>query len=98
MSKFRETLAEAQRILDERAATYGGVEDCFLRIAAIATQILGKPVTPHDVCMIQVAVKLGRLAENPAHHDSYVDLINYASFADQFAVAAARAALAKAGQ
>lgn len=84
----RDTLAEAERILAERAATYGGVEDCFLRIALIATQLLQKPVTPRDVAMIQVAVKLGRIAENPTHHDSYVDAINYLSFADEFAAKA----------
>jgi hypothetical protein len=61
------------------------VSDCFSRIAQIATLMLNKPVTPHDVAMVQLATKLGRLAYNPGHADSYLDAVNYTAFAAEFA-------------
>jgi hypothetical protein len=80
-----DVLTKARDTVAERAAEYGGVSDCFTRIAEIATLMLNKPVTPHDVAMIQLATKLGRLAYNPGHADSYLDAVNYAAFASEFA-------------
>lgn len=79
-------LDEARATVAERAAEYGGVSDCFTRIAQIAALILNKEVTAHDVAMIHIATKLGRLAYNPRHGDSYTDLVNYAAFAREFSL------------
>ena len=80
-------LDHAKSIVAERAQTYGGVENCFERIAEIASLILDVRITPHMVSMILVAVKLGRLAESPTHADSYTDAINYLAFSAEFSAA-----------
>lgn len=83
--KPHDYLVEAASIIGHRSSEYGGVENCFDRIAAIASLVLARDVTPRDVAVIQLCTKLGRLAENPVHHDSYVDGINYLAFAALFA-------------
>ena len=45
--------------------------------------MLGKTVTPYDVTIVMMSVKLSRIA-NERKHDSFVDLIAYASFADEY--------------
>lgn len=80
-----DVLTKARDTVAERAAEYGGVSDCFTRIAEIASLMLNRSITPHDVAMVQLATKLGRLAYNPGHADSYLDAINYAAFASEFA-------------
>lgn len=82
--QHEEFLTNAAKILGERASEYGGVQDCFDRIAKIATIILGREITKRDVALIQVAVKLGRLPESPEKVDTFVDAINYMSFAGEF--------------
>jgi len=60
---------------------------CFDRISKISTLILNKEISPYDVAMIMVALKLGRLQESRSLDDHYVDGINYMAFAAQFAKA-----------
>lgn len=74
-------LEEAMSIIVERGQDYGGIEDNFARIAAIAQSILNVPITPYHVAMIHVATKLARMAGSRDKHDNYVDAINYIAFA-----------------
>lgn len=79
-------LEEAGRyIRHDRNANYGDPEDNFAVIAAIMAAYLTRrfgipiPLAPYDVANLMFAVKLGRLANNPLHHDSYVDMAGYAA-------------------
>lgn len=83
--KHTEILAEANKILAPRGSVYGGVRENHDRIANIANSITGLSLTAHDVAMVLVAVKLSRILQSPTHTDSYVDAINYLSFAGEFA-------------
>jgi hypothetical protein len=85
MKHHSEILLEAGRILQERGREYGAPEPCFDTIAQIASAILRKSVTRYDVAVIQLATKLGRISETATKDDSWIDLVNYAAFAGQFA-------------
>lgn len=76
---------EALKLLAARGAVYGTVRDNHERIARIANEITGQSLLAHDIAMILLAVKLSRIAQSPDHADSYVDAINYLSFAGEFA-------------
>lgn len=78
-------LTTAARTLQNRSADYGQPEPCFVRIAEIASLLLAKPVTPYDVARIHIATKLARSVESATKDDTWIDLINYAAFAGQFA-------------
>ena len=76
---------EALKLLSARGAVYGTVRENHERIARIANEITGKALLAHDIAMILLAVKLSRIAQSPDYLDSYVDAINYLSFAGEFA-------------
>lgn len=69
----------------DRNSNYGDPEDNFEVIAEIMAAYLKRrfgvpiPLKPYDVANLMFAVKLGRLAHNPFHHDSYVDMAGYAA-------------------
>jgi hypothetical protein len=77
-------LRQSLKTLDDRGEVYGGVEQSFERAAQLATLMLDRIVTPHEVTNILIAVKLARAAVNPFHIDSYVDAINYMAFSAEF--------------
>lgn len=65
-----------------RPDDYGPPEKNFERIAALWNVLLGPklgehPISAADVAMMQIAVKLARLVENPEHDDSWVDIAGY---------------------
>jgi hypothetical protein len=79
-------LAEAGTYVHtDRNSNYGDPEDNFGVIAEIMAAYLSRrfgvriPIAPYDVANLMFAVKLGRLAHNPLHHDSYVDMAGYAA-------------------
>jgi hypothetical protein len=75
-------LTEAVKMVSERGKVYGDIEANFERIAKIATILTNKDISPFDIAIIMSAVKLSRIANSPSYSDSYVDLINYISFAN----------------
>ncbi len=77
-------LTEAAKIIGERGAAYGGVEESFTAVAHVA-QLIGIPVTPREVTLLLAIVKLVRMNGSPLNADHYIDLINYAAFAREFA-------------
>jgi midasin (ATPase involved in ribosome maturation) len=87
MTNHTEILSTAAKTLRDRHTQYGPAEMCFDRISQIATLVLNKEISPYDVTMIMVAMKLGRLQEARALDDNYIDGINYMAFAAQFAKA-----------
>lgn len=83
--KHSEMMQHASALVGERGKVYGGIRENHEQIAMIATQLIGRHLTAHDILMIMVAVKLARLARTPDHVDSYLDALNYLSFAGEIA-------------
>ena len=80
----RDVLKEAQSLLSQRGNSYGTVQENHDRAATILSILTGRNCTPYDVALTMLAVKLSRLAHQPAHHDSWVDGINYMAFCAEF--------------
>lgn len=86
-----DALLEAHRIVNgARQDAYGSPEDCFSTIAQLwyaymlpQTERAGHLYfTPHNVAVMLSLLKVGRIAHNPAHHDSHVDGAAYLALAD----------------
>ena len=72
-------LQEAQRIVyGARQADYGHPFDDFSKTAALWAPILGVNVTPEQVALCMMQVKISRLLNSPGHRDSQVDIAGYA--------------------
>ena len=74
-----DALIQALEIIKERGKTYGAMRPNMTRIAGLWTVLLGVTVTPAQVAMCMIAVKLARLVETPDHVDSVVDIAGYAA-------------------
>ena len=72
-------LEETAHVLEARAETYGPATDALRSIAARWSLTLGVPVSPAQVALCMIDLKLARLAYDPAHRDSLVDVIGYAA-------------------
>ena len=72
-------LQHAASIIAERGAAYGDAATSMASIAARWSLTLGHPVTPAQVVLCMIDLKLARLAHNPKHHDSNMDVIGYAA-------------------
>lgn len=76
-------LEEAEAaVAGPRQHHYGDPRTNLTRIAMMWSALLGQPVTPEQVCMCMIAVKLGRLVNTPSHRDSWVDIAGYVRVAD----------------
>jgi len=72
-------LDEADAVIVQRAAAYGPASDSMAAIAARWSLTLGITVTPAQVVLCMIDLKLARLAHNPQHRDSVLDVIGYAA-------------------
>jgi len=72
-------LSRAADILADRSKTYGDPRQSMAAIAARWSITLGQPVTPAQVVLCMMDLKLARLRRDPAHRDSMIDLIGYAT-------------------
>jgi hypothetical protein len=86
------TLSAKQTILEEAGAAvdgsrqenYGHPAEDFARIASYwSTHLNGIGITPHDVALMMMMVKLSRLHNTPYHRDSLVDIAGYARCAEK---------------
>jgi len=66
-------------ILAERGTAYGDAAASMATVAARWSLTLGNPVTPAQVVLCLIDLKLARLAHNPTHQDSVCDLAGYAA-------------------
>jgi len=66
-------------ILAERGTAYGDAATSMATVAARWSITLGHPVTPAQVVLCLIDLKLARLAHNPKHQDSVCDLAGYAA-------------------
>ena len=74
-----EMLQQAAAVIDERGAAYGDVVMSMSSIAERWSITLGHAVTPAQVVLCMIDLKLTRLAHDPTHQDSIVDVIGYAA-------------------
>ena len=72
-------LDDAAHVLEARAETYGPATASLRAIAARWSLTLGRSVAPAEVVLCMIDLKMVRLAHDPAHRDSLVDVIGYAA-------------------
>lgn len=72
-------LDRAAQVLDARAETYGPAAASFTAVAARWSLTLGRTITPAEVVLCMIDLKMVRLAHDPHHRDSLVDVIGYAA-------------------
>ena len=72
-------LKHAADVLAERSKTYGEPDKAMAAIAARWSLTLGHPVTPAEVVLCMIDLKLARLARDPKYRDGPIDVIGYAA-------------------
>ena len=76
-------LKHAADVLTDRSKTYGDPRQSMAAIAARWSLTLGQPVTPAQVVLCMIDLKLARLRRDPGHQDSMVDVIGYAALLNE---------------
>ena len=71
-------LQQAAAVVGHRRGTYGSPLIVFERAAARWSQVLGMRVTPAQVIICLIDLKVVRLAGDPKHLDSITDIAGYA--------------------
>ncbi len=66
----------------DRQTDYGSPIEDFTKQAKMWGAILGTNVTPQQIAMCMIAVKLSRLTNSPRHRDSVADICGYARCLD----------------
>ena len=66
-------------VIEHREGIYGPPETLFTHIAARWSLVLGMTVTPAQVALCLIDLKLARLTRDPSHLDSIVDVAGYAA-------------------
>tara|TARA_R100001510_G_C7637096_1_gene195101 strand:+ start:963 stop:1262 length:300 start_codon:yes stop_codon:yes gene_type:complete len=79
MTNRYELLNLAHEAIKDRGEDYGTIHETHERIAIMWTVLLGREVSPEEVVMCMIAVKMARLAQSPGHLDSWVDIAGYAA-------------------
>ena len=72
-------LQHATGVVEHRERTYGPPAESFAAIAARWSLVLGITVTPAQVALCLIDLKLARLTRDPSHLDSIVDVAGYAA-------------------
>ena len=73
-----EILVKASKVCLDRGKQYGDPCIKYDKISKIWSQILGEKVTPQQVVLMMMAIKIVRLSNDPGHEDSLVDVAGYA--------------------
>jgi len=72
-------LKQAAAVVANRRETYGDPVVAMTAIARRWSITLGRPVTPTQVALCLIDLKMARLVHDPAHLDSLVDVAGYAA-------------------
>ena len=72
-------LQHATGVIEHRERTYGPPEALFTHIATRWSLVLGVDVSPAQVALCLIDLKLARLTRDPSHLDSIVDVAGYAA-------------------
>jgi hypothetical protein len=76
--KAEALLQHAAAVVARRRSTYGDPAGLFDRVAVRWSQVLGTKVTPAQVIVCLVDLKIARLISDPRHLDSATDIAGYA--------------------
>jgi hypothetical protein len=71
-------LDRASAVVRHRRGIYGAFGSVFERVATRWSQVLGTRVTPAQVIICLIDLKVVRLAREPKHLDSRTDIAGYA--------------------
>jgi Domain of unknown function (DUF6378) len=74
-----ELLEHAAGIVNRRRRDYGEPVELFEAVAARWSLTLGVKISPAQVVLCLIDLKLARLARDPRHLDSVVDVAGYAA-------------------
>jgi len=77
--KRQRVLRRAEAVVMGRQQSYGDPAASMTAVAARWSVTLGRVVTPEQVVLCLIELKLARLSHNPGHCDSAVDLAGYAA-------------------
>lgn len=72
-------LKQAAAIVGNRRETYGEPSASMSAIARRWSVTLNQPITPAQVALCLIDLKLARLAHDPGHLDSMIDVAGYAA-------------------
>lgn len=72
-------LRHVANVVAERGGQYGNAAQSMSAIAARWSATLGREITPAQVVLCLLDLKLARLAHDPTHEDSAVDVCGYAA-------------------
>ena len=72
-------LRHVANVLAERSTQYGDATDNMAAIAARWSATLGREISPAQVVLCLLDLKLARLAHDPSHEDSAIDACGYAA-------------------
>ena len=72
-------LKHAATVIAERRKAYGEPRANMEAVAKRWSITLGYTVTPAQVVLCMIDLKLARLGYDPKHHDSAVDVLGYAA-------------------
>ena len=75
----RQILEHTADVVDQRRAAYGPPDAIMASIAARWSLTLGRPITPAQVALCMIDLKLARLVHEPRYLDGVVDVIGYAA-------------------
>ena len=76
-SAFLETVNAL--ITGDRNVQYGEPTQDFERTARLWSVYLDKDLSPHDVAVCQILLKISRITHNPTKEDSWIDIAGYAA-------------------
>lgn len=72
-------LRHAASVVAERREIYGEPAAAMATVARRWSITLGRPVTPAEVVLCLIDLKLARLGHDPRHQDSVLDIAGYAA-------------------
>lgn len=79
MNNATRLLQHALTIVEERGQSYGDASKLFNLIARRWSLTLGVEISPEQVVLCMLDLKLARLSNDPTHTDSMVDVAGYAA-------------------
>lgn len=84
-----QVLDQAKSLIEgNRADQYGSAYDTHRRIAQSWSAILGdRAISPAEVALMMITLKVVRAAKNPQYADSWVDIAGYAALGAEIAEA-----------
>lgn len=75
----RQILEHTADVVDQRRKAYGPPDVTMAAIAARWSLTLGRPITPAQVALCIIDLKLARPCRNPEYRYGVVDVIGYAA-------------------